>query len=266
MIFTDKLLHKWLKVPYTLNVDDIKPKTKPKQTVILVHGIGNNKKTWQELTSRMPKDVRIVAIDLLGFGQSPKPDWAVYDAKTQARSIVTTLVKLRVFGKVVIVGHSLGSLVAIEVAKQFSPVVSKLILCSPPLYKPEDKRNTDLFSGDKLLTQMYEKAIEHPKTFIKVTDLLTKYKITDKSFKVNESNIGTYMATLQSSIINQTALSDAQKLKIPILILQGKFDPLVISKNVKELADKNNIIKIKSLTATHELSEKYFNLIIEELD
>lgn len=261
----DTLVHKWLRVPYSLYVAPQKEIARPRLTVVLIHGIGNSSKTWTKLTKRLPKDVRVIAIDLLGFGQSPSPEWAVYNAKTQARSIIATLLKQRIFGRVVIVGHSLGSLVAIEVAKRYKPVVSKLILCSPPLYRSQDRYNKELFSGDEMLRRLYAQAIKHPKTFFKVTDLVTKYKMTDKSFHVDETNVASYMATLQAAIINQTSLSDAQGLKVPIVIIRGRLDPLVLTSNIKILKNNKNV-HVKNITASHDLSDRYVNAILAELD
>ena len=65
---------------------------------------------------------------MLGFGQSPRPQWAVYDAKTQARSVIATLLKLRFSTPLTIVGHSLGALVAIEMALRYPLLVKKLFL------------------------------------------------------------------------------------------------------------------------------------------
>lgn len=234
--------------------------------MVLIHGIGNSNKTWAKLIKQLPDDIRVIAIDLLGFGRSPKPNWAVYDAKTQARSIIATLLRQRVFGKVVIVGHSLGSLTAIEVAKRYKPVVSKLILCSPPLYRPEDKNKKDLFSGDEMLRYLYKQAIRHPKTFFKVTDLVAKYKMTDKSFYVNKTNIASYMATLQAAIINQTSIDDAKKLQIPTLIIRGRLDPLVLPVNIRVLQRANKNIRVRTITAAHDLGGRYFNVILSELN
>jgi cis-3-alkyl-4-acyloxetan-2-one decarboxylase len=85
----------------------------------------------------------VIVVDLLGFGDSPKPDWATYDARTQAQSLAKTLLGLGLTQRVVLVGHSMGSLVAVEFAKRYPALVKALVLCSPPLYNVDprdDKR------------------------------------------------------------------------------------------------------------------------------
>src|SRR5688500_11433144 len=104
----DKVIHRWLGLPYTLHVRvDHRPK-KARATVLFLHGIGNSGAAWNDVINKLPDDVRFVTIDLLGFGNSKQPVWATYDAKIQARAILATYLKLRIRGRVIIVGHSLG--------------------------------------------------------------------------------------------------------------------------------------------------------------
>jgi len=104
----DRLIHRWLHIPYALHTRVINAKVKPIATVLFIHGMGNSGRAWNKVIDKLPNDIRVVTIDLLGFGQSPRPAWAVYSAKTQARSVLATLLRLRLQGPVIIVGHSLG--------------------------------------------------------------------------------------------------------------------------------------------------------------
>ena len=83
----ETLWHRYMRVPYTLHVYRQSSVPKPRATLVFLHGIGNAGKTWDEVSMLLPDDVNIVVVDLLGFGDSPQPDWAAYDAKTQARSL-----------------------------------------------------------------------------------------------------------------------------------------------------------------------------------
>src|SRR5438094_99045 len=125
------IIHRWLRLPYTLHVRYNKKPKKPHATVLFIHGLGNTGDAWKEVIDKLPDDIRVISIDLLGFGQSPRPNWAVYNAKTQARSVLATFLKLRLRTPVYVVGHSLGALVGIEVAKRYPLLVKGLVLCSP---------------------------------------------------------------------------------------------------------------------------------------
>lgn len=201
---------------------------------------------------------------MLGFGQSPVPHWAVYDAKTQARSVNATLLKLRLLQAPTIVGHSLGSLVAVELAKRYRFRIKKLILCSPPFYKQtEEKRR--LLQRDAILKDLYRRAQKYPLTLESLSPLIVKLKLASKAFDVNTGNVAAYFAALESSIVNQTSMQDAAKLKLPITILYGALDPVVIGSNIRSLAKSNSNIVSKQLRTGHEIVGRYVKFVANEI-
>ena len=248
--------HRYLRIPYTLNVHEFRSPKKPKSTYVLIHGIGNTLHSWDEVVKRLPKDVRIIGIDLLGFGDSPKPGWAVYDAKTQARSVGITLLGMRLAHQPVLIGHSLGALVAVEVAKRYSLLPRRLILCSPPFYKPQADKVL-LGSQDDMLRQLYLTAKKYPERLAKLSPYAVKLGLANKALSITEDTVPSYIAALESSIINQTSLADIAKLKMPINIFYGAFDPVVVKKHIVGLAKTNDNISATRLAAGHEVVGGY---------
>lgn len=242
---------------------------KPRATILFIHGIGNTGAAWDDVIAKLPQDLRIISIDLLGFGSSASPKWAVYNAKTQATSVLATYLKLRIVSPTIVVGHSLGSLVAIEMAKRYPLLVRSLILCSPPLYSSV-KKTSLLPSSESLLRQLYKSAYERPENFVKLASIAMKYELINKSFNVTPDNVDSYMAALQSMIINQTSMDDAQKIKVPTTIIRGTLDPWVVTKNLKRLARSNPNVKLKSIIAGHEVKGRYVpavvKVIMDQLD
>jgi len=258
----DTVIHRWLHIPYSLNVRYVKRPKKPRASVLFIHGIGNTGDAWKEVIAQLPDDVQIISIDLLGFGDSPNPSWALYNAKTQARSVLTTYLKLRLTAPITIVGHSLGALVAIEVAKRYPLIVRSLVLCSPPLYITV-QQSTRLPSSDSLLRQLYASARERPENFVKLSAIAMKYDLINTSFNVTPENIASYMATLEAMIINQTSLQDAQKLTVPTTIIRGTLDPWVVTKNLKQLSKHNHYITLRSIIAGHEVRGRYVAAVVD---
>jgi len=260
----DTALHKWLKIPYTLHVTEFISPKKPKATFILLHGIGNSAKAWEGLIPLLPKNVRVIGIDLLGFGKSPRPIWAKYNARTQARSVSATLLKLGIIQPPIIVGHSLGALVAVEIAKRYRFRIKKLILCSPPFYKPtEEKRQ--LLQRDAILKDLYRRMQKYPQTLESLSPLIVKLNLASKALDINAGNVRSYVAALESSIVNQTSLEDAAKLKLPITILYGVLDPVVIGSNIRLLAKQNENIVEKKITTGHEVVGRYVKFVANEI-
>jgi len=261
----DRFLHKWLKVPYALNVRYIQRPAKARGTVLFIHGIGNTGEAWTEVTKQLSPDIRVITIDLLGFGDSASPVWAMYDAKTQARSVLATLLKLRLAGPIVIVGHSLGALVAVEMARRYPLLVRSLILCSPPFYQTDEVK-TLLPNTDKLLLRLYTSVRTHPEQFIKLSKFAMKYNLINKSFSVTLDNIDTYMAALEAMIINQTSLNDAQRLRMPIKIIKGTLDPFVVGKNLRQAAKHNDNIDLKTILAGHEIRGMFIPAVVKAIE
>lgn len=246
----DKLLHRWLRIPYQLYVHVDRAPKKPKSTVVFLHGIGNTGAAWDHVIDQMPKNQRVISLDLLGFGRSPKPDWAVYSVKTQSRSVIATLLKLRLTGKVVLVGHSLGSLVAVEVTKRYPLIVRALVLCSPPFY---DQRN----DSNRLIRAAFRRAEAHPERFVKLANLAARYNLINKSFGLTSDSIHSYLATLGASILTQTSLQDAQKITKPIIMLYGSLDPFVKKRNLKAVQAANPRAELRTFVAAHEIRKPH---------
>lgn len=249
------LVHRYLRIPYALHTFEFRSPKKPRATYVFIHGIGNSLHSWDEVVAKMPRDVRIIGVDLLGFGRSPKPSWAVYDAKRQAQSVGVTLIKLRLTQQPIIVGHSLGALVAVEIAKRYPFLPNRLVLCSPPFYEP--KSNASGLSADGMLRTLYHTAMKHPGQLIHLSPLLVKMGIANKSLDINDANITSYINTLEAAIISQTSLDDVTKLKLPITIFYGRFDPVVVSKHIIGLDKQCDTITAIRVPYAHEIIGGY---------
>lgn len=256
--------HRYLGVPYTLHVYRQSTVKKATATLVFLHGIGNSGKTWDEVSAELPDNVNVVIIDLLGFGDSPRPSWAVYDAQTQARSVAKTLLSLGIFNKIILVGHSMGSLVAVEFARRYPAMVSSLVLCSPPLYnldKSDDKRL--YFERDAQLRRLYEFAIEKPQNILTITRIAKKAKLLNPAFDINALNLDAYVAALKANIINQTTSHDIARLKQPVDIIYGTLDPFVIGDNIEKAAQTNHGVKITKFIGGHEIMGRYVKKVLQ---
>lgn len=252
----DTIIHKFLRFPYLLNIHiDQRPK-RARTTILLLHGIGNSGAAWDEIVRDLPDDIRIISVDLLGFGESPSPRWMKYDITIQAHSVVATLLRLNIRQPLIVVGHSMGALTAVEIAKRYPFVVKSLVLCSPPFYSDEERRQL-LPNPNKVLRDFYRFALKAPATLLTVAPLAVKLKIVGKAFNVTRDNVDIYMAALESSIIHQTSLQDAMKIKKPMQILYGAFDPVVIKKNLEDIIATNTKAELTVVLAGHELLRSY---------
>jgi pimeloyl-ACP methyl ester carboxylesterase len=262
----DVIVHKWLRVPYTLHVTIDRKVRKPRATVVFIHGIGQSGDAWQEVIAKLPADLRIISVDLLGFGRSPKPHWPIYSVKLQARAFIATALRMRISGPFILVGHSLGALVSVEITRRYPLLVRSLVLCSPPFYKQDLVARKLLPHGDTILKDLYTAINKFPDQFVKISALAVKYGLVNKRFSVTDDDVHSYMGALEASIINQTSLHDAIKLKKRMRIIHGILDPVVLAKNLKTLVKKNPKASLNVVVAGHEVAGLYVPAVIKAID
>jgi len=84
-------------------------------TLVFIHGWCSNREFWREQLDDMGKQHRVVAIDLPGHGESGRnrEEWSVASFATDVAAVVKSLDQKQV----VLIGHSMGGLVALEAAE-----------------------------------------------------------------------------------------------------------------------------------------------------
>lgn len=90
------------------------------KTAILIHGIMSDSRAWHRVTAELETHgFRVVAVDLAGHGRSPRA--RRYSPAAWADDVVETLEPLLDGPPDVVMGHSLGGLVASLVADRLAP-------------------------------------------------------------------------------------------------------------------------------------------------
>ncbi len=95
-------------------------------TVLLIHGMAGNSRTWKDVMPALSQDYTVLAPDLIGHGESAKPmgDYSLGAFASGLRDLLAVLD----IGPVTVAGHSLGGGVAMQLAYQHPELVDRLIL------------------------------------------------------------------------------------------------------------------------------------------
>lgn len=97
---------------------------------VLVHGLGGCARHWAATVPALARTRRVVAVDLPGFGHSEKPRAA---SMANAVEVIDAIrVRCRV-ERIDLVGHSMGTLVAGEVAARLPHTVRRVVLAAGPI-------------------------------------------------------------------------------------------------------------------------------------
>ncbi|XP_031496575.1 probable lysophospholipase BODYGUARD 1 [Nymphaea colorata] len=115
------------------------PKNKEFTDVLFIHGFVSSSVFWTEtLFPNFSDDVkskyRLLAIDLMGFGRSPKPSDSLYTLSEHIDMIERSVLDAYRVKSFHIVAHSLGCILAIALAVKYPNAVKSLTLLSPPYF------------------------------------------------------------------------------------------------------------------------------------
>jgi pimeloyl-ACP methyl ester carboxylesterase len=99
--------------------------------VVLLHGYGETGDMWEPLAAMLARDHTVIVPDLRGMGLSNHPAGG-YDKKNEGEDVAGVLDKLQV-GKVDVVAHDIGNMVAYAFAAEYTDRVTKLVLMDAPI-------------------------------------------------------------------------------------------------------------------------------------
>ena len=96
--------------------------------LLLIHGIGGSTDCWRGVVHKLASRYRVIAVDLLGHGQSDKPrgDYSLGAFAVWLRDFLDAL-DIR---EATVIGHSFGGGVALQFAHQHKEYCRRLVLIS----------------------------------------------------------------------------------------------------------------------------------------
>ena len=139
-----KLCHSWSGTPASsshLYVHVQAPPTPtpaeaPIEDVVFIHGFISSSVFWTEtvfpaFSAAARSKYRMFAVDLLGFGRSPKPSESLYTLREHVEMIERSVLRRYRLGSFHVVAHSLGSVLALALAVKYPDAVKSLTLLAP---------------------------------------------------------------------------------------------------------------------------------------
>jgi pimeloyl-ACP methyl ester carboxylesterase len=253
-MIADKFVHRLLRRPYRLHMTD-HGGTGP--VIVLLHGIAASSASWEELIPLIKNNYHVVTLDLLGFGQSPKPQWIEYTVDDHLRCIHYTLKSLRLKRPIILVGHSLGALLAARYSRFHSKRIQRLVLCSPPIYvnpasltKKGTRRKTSAYLA------LYRYLRTHKDLTIRTAMRVGKILPEKGIFSVREETWIPFVRSLEHCIELQTFIDDVAHVSAKIDVFYGQFDQVIVKRNFHFLEIMRHVT-IHKVTADHQIGKRY---------
>lgn len=200
-----------------VNINYIDYGEENKNSLVLLHGWGQNIEMMKPIGDKMAKNNRVIIVDLPGFGKSsePKTIWTVYDYVECIHELLTEL-KIK---NPVMIGHSFGGKISLVYASKYK--VKKLVVFGSP-YKKEIQK---LSLKTKVLKELKKVPVIN-----KLEDFAKKH-IGSSDYK----NASKMMRDILVDTVNLDVIEDVKKINCPTLLIWGTNDEAVSIEDAKEL-------------------------------
>lgn len=218
---------------------DVKPKTSNGKTIMLLHGKNFNGAYWEKTAKDLSdKGFRVIIPDQIGFGKSSKPQNYQFSFAQLASNTKAILDDLKI-DKLIVLGHSMGGMVATRFTLMYPEIVEKLILENPigledykalakyqtvdEAYQSELKNNAESYKNYQLKFYYDNKWKAEYQPWL---DLIAGWTLHKDYPQV------AWNAALTSDIIfNQPVVYEFKNIKTPTLLIIGTRDRTAIGKD-----------------------------------
>ena len=223
--------------------------THPQLTVIFVHGIAADSSSFANALKYLEdieslRNVRFVAFDLLGSGGSSKSDELEYNYAEQLEALNNAINELQITTPLILVGHSMGTLIATRYADKHRKSVKQLIWISPPVYTERDLDNPAFAAAMKL--------------FQDAVSVKNRKIVEEKSFKNSIKHI----------VTNRQNYKILSELTTPATLIYGEADQIIAPHNIPKIlkANPKYLTAIKTAGRHGVSREKYSKMakLLEE--
>lgn len=227
---------------------DVKPQKSNGKTIMLLHGKNFNGAYWERTAKDLAaKGFRVVIPDQIGFGKSSKPHNYQFSFSQLAENTKAILDQLQI-EKTIILGHSMGGMVATRFTLLYPERVQQLILENP--IGLEDYKT---FASYQTIDQAYQLELKNTAETYKNYQLKFYYDnkwkeeyqpwldlIAGWTLHKDYPQVAWDAALTTDMIYNQPVCYEFKNIKIPTLLIIGTRDRTAIGKDraPKELQPK----------------------------
>jgi len=219
---------------------DLEPAKSNGKAIILLHGKNFSSAYWKQTAETlMETGYRVIMPDQIGFGKSSKPQSFQYSFQQLATNTKILLDTLGI-AKVVVLGHSMGGMVAVRFTLMFPETVTKLVLENPigledykikvpyqpvdELYRKELKQNAESIKKYQLSSYYDNKWKPEYDEWLNLTAGWT----LSKEFPLIAWN----NALTTDMIITQPVVYELPEIKVPTLLIIGQRDRTALGKDL----------------------------------
>tara|TARA_B100000614_G_C14498339_1_gene473573 strand:- start:141 stop:1040 length:900 start_codon:yes stop_codon:yes gene_type:complete len=249
----------WNFLNYPIYTISQKPKEVKKDiAILLIHGFGASTDHWRFNIPILASKFEVHAIDLLGFGKSPKPNDVEYSGSLWKDQVVA-YVKERIKKPTIVVGNSLGGYAALAAGAELQNLSAGVILLNAAGYFSEEKlgKKNMLQTSIETVAGIFLKNIVLQRLIFENMRKPSTIKKTLNQVYINQKNVDDFLVdsirnpsldagafNVFRSVFNPSGPQGEpldelfKKLSSPLLLLWGSKDPWMNTPKKRGLYEK----------------------------
>ncbi len=217
--------------------------------LLLLHGLGGGVSTWREVAKLLAPNHQVLIVDLLGFGRSPKPDIG-YTVDDHLNALENLLEERGLASQTInITGHSMGAVLAVELAAKRPEKVGGVALVSLSYFQsPAEVQDMAdslgplarlAVSGHWAARILCGVMCAQRPLLILLAPLLIRGVPTSVARDALRHNFNSFSRSLQNVVVNHRADPAFELLaNRPLTFLHGEGDRVVPLDNVRSLVQR----------------------------
>jgi len=241
------------------NTTSTKTQTTGDDPVILLHSSLSNRQQWSVLSQTFNKPI---ALDLLGYGQSPMPkksrvEFCLVDELTILEETLTEQNTALFQQPFHLVGHSYGAAVSLQIAKRYPDKVLSLSLFEPVAFHLLEE-NSPALAEIQQISQVIN-------TFLAQDDIpaATAYfidywnqpgtfeRLSQKTQSQFLKGINKVAYDFHALLQEKTQLSELDAIQCPVLLMEGQHSPMTTRSVISALEQQFPKADIHRLDCGH---------------
>ena len=210
-------------------------------TIVLLHGFLENKDMWDFYIPEFAKKNRVIAIDLLGHGETECLSY-VQTMEDNADAVHAILSELRI-RRAIFVGHSMGGYVALAFAELYPENIKGLVLLNSTTRADSEERKTNRDRAIKAVKQSFINFVS-----LSIANLFSesnRERLSSEIERVKKEALKTPLQGIVASLEGMKTRKDREVLlhltPYPKLLILGEKDPVLPYEETKEQIENTNV-------------------------
>ncbi|WP_066291558.1 alpha/beta fold hydrolase [Bacillus sp. FJAT-29937] len=224
-----------------------------KETIVLLHGFLSSSFSFRRLIPYLINEYNIISIDLPPFGQSGKSRRYKYSYRNLAMTVIQ-LVENMNLNKIILLGHSMGGQISLNIAHLRPDLIDKVVLLCSSGYLKKSKPQLVLATYLPFSHLIVKKWLERSGLENNLKLVVYNQSIIDEEMADGylapflKEDIFSALAKLIRDREGDLSANILNKIKVPCLLLWGEKDkivPLEIGKQLQKDLHHSKLIVLK---------------------